>query len=132
MFPPSGLSIGRSHEENYKQEVGVLTIQLSALSVPHANVTRYDYIMTMSGVRVADLKSRLSEHLRKARAGRTVTVLDRSTPIARIVPYEEQSSSVTVRSPLPGAPSLKQVSLPPLRLRRDIVALLLEERQGER
>lgn len=98
-----------------------------------ANVTRYDYIMTMTGVRVADLKSRLSEHLRKVRAGRTVTVLDRSTPIARIVPYEEQSSSLTVRSPLPGAPSLKQVPLPPpLRLRRDIVALLLEERQGER
>lgn len=89
--------------------------------------------MTMTGVRVADLKSRLSEHLRKVRAGRTVTVLDRSTPIARIVPYEEQSSSLTVRSPLPGAPSLKQVPLPPpLRLRRDIVALLLEERQGER
>ena len=87
----------------------------------------------MIGVRVADLKSKLSEHLRKVRGGRTVTVLDRNTPIARIVPYEEQGSSLTVRSPLPGAPSLKQVSLPPpLRFRRDIVTLLLEERQGER
>ena len=87
----------------------------------------------MSRVRVADLKSRLSEHLRKVRAGRSVTVLDRTTPIARIVPYEEQGSSLTVRGPLPGAPSLKQVPIPPpLRVRRDIVALLLEERQGER
>jgi prevent-host-death family protein len=92
-----------------------------------------DYDVTMIGVRVADLKSRLSEHLRRVRAGRTVTVLDRSTPIARIVPYEENGSSLTVRSPLPGAASLKQLSLPPaLKRRSDIVALLLEERQGER
>ncbi|MBA5865140.1 MAG: type II toxin-antitoxin system prevent-host-death family antitoxin [Nitrospira sp. CR1.3] len=89
--------------------------------------------MTMNGVRVADLKSRLSEHLRKVRSGRSVTVLDRNTPIARIVPYEDVASSLTVRRPLPGAKSLRQVSLPPpLRLRRDIVTLLLEERQGER
>ncbi|MBD0316613.1 MAG: type II toxin-antitoxin system prevent-host-death family antitoxin [Nitrospiraceae bacterium] len=87
--------------------------------------------MSMITVRVADLKSRLSEYLRKVRAGRTVTVLDRSTPIARIVPYEEHGQSLTIRSPLPGSPSLREVSLPPpLRFRRDIVALLLEERQG--
>ena len=97
-----------------------------------AFVTIHDYHMTMSRVRVADLKSRLSEHLRKVRAGRSVTVLDRDTPIARIVPYEEQGSSLTVRHPLPGAPSLKRIPLPPpMKLRRDIVELLLEERQGE-
>jgi prevent-host-death family protein len=91
-----------------------------------------DYLIVMIGVRIADLKSRLSEHLRKVRAGRTVTVLDRNTPIARIVPYEGNGGSLTIRAPLPGA-SLQQVRLPPpLRLRRDIVTLLLEERQGER
>ncbi|MCP9448549.1 MAG: type II toxin-antitoxin system prevent-host-death family antitoxin [Nitrospira sp.] len=98
-----------------------------------AFLVTYDYHVTMIGVRVADLKSRLSEHLRKVRAGRSVTVLDRNTPIARIVPYEEEGLSLMVRAPLPGAPSLKQIQLPPpLHLRRDIVALLLEERQGER
>jgi prevent-host-death family protein len=86
---------------------------------------------SMKNVRVADLKKRLSEHLRKARSGRTVTVLNRNTPIARIVPYEDQSSLLTVRNPLPGAPSLKHVPLPTLRLRCDIVTLLLEERQGK-
>lgn len=94
-------------------------------------VTSLDYHMTMAGVRVADLKSRLSEHLRKVRAGRSVTVLDRNTPIARIVPYEE-GASLSVRHPLPGTPPLRQIPLPPpLRLHRDIVALLLEERQNE-
>jgi prevent-host-death family protein len=87
----------------------------------------------MSNVRIADLKSRLSQHLRKVRAGRSITVLDRSTPIARIVPYEEEGASLTIRHPLPGASPLKQIALPPpLKLRRDIVVLLLEERQGER
>jgi prevent-host-death family protein len=93
----------------------------------------HDYHVTMIGVRVADLKSRLSEHLRKVRAGRSVTVLDRNTPIARIVPYEEEGASLTIRHPVPGASSLKQIPLPPpLKLHRDVVALLLEERQGER
>ncbi len=87
----------------------------------------------MSTVRIADLKSRLSEHLRKVRRGRSLTVMDRDTPIARIVPYEENGASLKVRSPLPGAPKLPQVPLPPpLRLRKDIVKLLLEERQTER
>jgi hypothetical protein len=49
------------------------------------------------------------------------------------MPYDEEGASLTIRHPLPEAPSLKQISLPPpLKLRRDIVALLLEERQGER
>jgi len=43
----------------------------------------------MSNVRIADLKARLSEHLRAVRRGRSLTVLDRDTPIARIVPYDE-------------------------------------------
>jgi len=98
-----------------------------------ASLVTHDYHVRMIGVGVADLKSRLSEHLRKVRAGRSVTVFDRNIPIARIVPYEEEGLSLTVRAPLPGAPLLKQIQLPPpLHLRRDIVSLLLEERQGER
>ena len=41
----------------------------------------------MSDVRIADLKARLSEHLRTVRNGGTVTVLDRDTPVARIIPF---------------------------------------------
>lgn len=45
--------------------------------------------------------------------------------------YDEQreDASLTVRHPLPEAPSLNQTSLPPpLKLHRDIVVFLLEER----
>jgi prevent-host-death family protein len=86
----------------------------------------------MKGIQIAELKSRLSKHLRQVRAGRAVTVLDRSTPIARIVPYEDKNASLRVRLPQPGAPSLKDVLMPPpLKLRRDIVELLMDERQGD-
>lgn len=41
----------------------------------------------MSRVGVADLKAHLSQHLRRVRSGRTLTVLDRNTPVAQIIPY---------------------------------------------
>jgi len=98
-----------------------------------AFVTSCDYHVTMADVKIADLKSRLSEYLRKVRGGRTLTVFDRDTPIARIVPYEDNSGSLKVRTAVPGAPRLNRVPLPPpLRLRVDIVKLLMDERQGER
>ena len=96
-------------------------------------VTIRDWIMVMETVRIADLKARLSEHLRKVRRGQTLTVLDRDRAIARIVPYDAERRPLTVRSPRPGAPPLRRVSLPPaLRLKVDVLALLAEERQHQR
>ena len=87
----------------------------------------------MKEVRIADLRSRLREHLRHVRGGRTLTVLDRNTPIAHIVPCADKKGLLSVRAPLPGAPKLHRIPLPPpLRLRTDIVSLLLEEREPER
>jgi prevent-host-death family protein len=87
----------------------------------------------MSTVRIADLKAHLSEHLRKVRAGRSLTILDRDTPIARIVPWDRATNSLKTRPPLPGAPTLQKVKLPPpLQIDVDVVRLLLEERQGDR
>jgi prevent-host-death family protein len=89
--------------------------------------------MTMDTVRIADLKARLSEHLRAVRRGRTLTVLDRDRPIARIIPYDGERRPLSIRSPRPGGPPLYRVALPPaLRLKIDVVDLLAEERQPER
>ena len=98
-----------------------------------AQMTTLGYDVAMNGVRVADLKNRLSEYLRKVRSGRSITVLDRDTPIARLQPYETEGASLKVRPPLPGAPKVSRVELPPpLSVRKDIVTLLLEERRGGR
>ena len=88
--------------------------------------------MAMRPVRIAELKSRLSEYLRLVRKGRSITVLDRETPIARIVPYEPETNGIIVRRPA-GKAAFGRVSLPrPFRTKIDVVDLLLEERQGER
>jgi antitoxin (DNA-binding transcriptional repressor) of toxin-antitoxin stability system len=87
----------------------------------------------MKKVKIAALKARLSEHLRQVRRGETYAVMDRETPIARLVPYGAESESLRVRKPLRRVPSLQDVALPPpLKLDIDAVAVLLEERQGER
>ena len=57
-------------------------------------MTSYGYNSVMTTVRIAELKSRLSEHLRSVRKGRTLTVLDRGTPVARIVPYAAEPIEV--------------------------------------
>ncbi len=87
----------------------------------------------MKPVGIAELKAKLSGYLRAVRRGRTVVVRDRDTPIAQIVPYGGDSTSLMVRHPAPTAPPLHQVPIPPpLKVKVDVVALLLEERRGER
>ena len=86
----------------------------------------------MRKVRIAELKSHLSENLRAVRRGETIAVLDRETPVARIVPVHERGS-LAIRKPTPGAPPPNRVPLPKsLGLEVDVVRLLLEERQGNR
>ena len=84
--------------------------------------------MTKAGV--AELKANLSAYLRRVRDGESVTVMDRDTPVARLVSLEtDQRSGLRVRSARKDLAFLGQ--LPPLRTRAEIVDLLLEER-GER
>jgi prevent-host-death family protein len=87
--------------------------------------------MTTTGI--ADLKARLSHYLRGVRRGGQVVVLDRDTPVALIVPYSPSGRELTIRPPSAGATRPSAVALPPpLNLERDIVDLLLAERQSER
>lgn len=96
-------------------------------------MTIHDDLMVMKTVGVAELKARLSEYLRQVCGGAELTVVNRRTPIARIVPHAGDSVPLAVRRPARGAPAPHLVPLPPaLRLKVDVVALLLEERQGER
>jgi prevent-host-death family protein len=79
----------------------------------------------MSSVRIADLKARLSEHLRAVRRGRILTVLDRDTPIARIVPYDEKEPFRVRRA----TRKPRELTLPPRPDRpTDSLAVLLQDR----
>ncbi|MCP3960449.1 MAG: hypothetical protein GY719_21605 [bacterium] len=95
-------------------------------------MTIHDYHQVMSAVGIAELKAKLSQHLRTVRQGHTVTVMDRDQPIANIVPHQPDES-FRVRKPAPDAPALHDIPLPePLDLDIDIVDLLLAERQIDR
>jgi prevent-host-death family protein len=82
-------------------------------------------------VGVAELKARLSAYLRAARRGEAVTVYDRDTPVARLVPYEGwDQSNLPVRK---ATAALRDVVLPPpLGREIDSLAALAEERQAGR
>lgn len=86
----------------------------------------------MKKVRIAELKSRLSEFLRSVQKGESLTVLDRNTAIAHIVPLTDRTA-LRVRKPASGAPPPNKVPLPgPCKLPVDVLDLLLEERQSHR
>lgn len=86
----------------------------------------------MKQVRIAELKARLSEHLRSVRKGHEITVYDRNEPIARIVPHAHRGMLV-VREPIQNYRTLREVSLPPpVKLDIDPVEILLEDRQSGR
>ena len=86
----------------------------------------------MKQVRIAELKARLSEYLSAVRGGESITVLDRDTPIAQLIPVRERSA-LRVRKPARGTLPLNRVPVPKrAKLSVDVVQLLLEERQGHR
>ena len=81
-------------------------------------------------VKVAELKANLSAYLRAAREGQPVTVCDRDTPVARLVPYEAVGDVLLVRRPVR---DLHDFRLPaPLKRPIDSLEALLAERQPER
>lgn len=79
----------------------------------------------MSEVRIADLKARLSEHLRSVRNGSILTVLDRDTPVARIVPYSAQPLEIRKAKR-----RLRDLKLPPKPAKRtDSLAVVVADRR---
>jgi len=79
----------------------------------------------MSKVGIADLKAHLSQHLRRVRGGRTITVVDRETPVAQIIPYDaERPLEIRRASRKPG--ELRRAA--PLANGTDSLTVLLRDR----
>ena len=81
----------------------------------------------MQTAMVSELKAKLSGYLAQVRRGATITVCDRQTPIARLVPLENDAAGLEVREPtdpgsLPAAPGIT------LRRPIDVAALLRADR----
>ncbi len=79
-------------------------------------------------VKISELKAHLSKYLRHVRRGHTVEVMDRDTPVARVVPYEERPSGLVVR---PAIGRMRDLKIPRGRkIKTDIVALIREDRDA--
>ncbi|HEX9501299.1 MAG TPA: type II toxin-antitoxin system prevent-host-death family antitoxin [Thermoanaerobaculia bacterium] len=79
-------------------------------------------------VKISELKAHLSKYLRHVRRGHTVEIMDRDTPVARVVPYEERPSGLVVR---PAIGRMRDLKIPRGRkIKTDIVALIREDRDA--
>jgi prevent-host-death family protein len=89
----------------------------------------YSHHVVMKNANVSELKAHLSAYLAKVRKGETVIVCDRSTPIARLVPYESDPTGLAILAPSRPRSELRKVR--PVRPRRpvDVVELLREDRE---
>ena len=86
----------------------------------------------MKRVLISDLKAHLSEHLRAVQGGEPLVVMDRKTPIARIVPYSEPIEPVIIRKPKPGAPLVRDLPMPPPIVPKIDVMKYLDEERADR
>ena len=77
--------------------------------------------------KVSELKAKLSSYLAQVRRGATVTVCDRQTPIAQLVPVDRDAGGLEVREPI-DANALPTAQRIKLRKRIDVVALLHSDR----
>ena len=91
--------------------------------------------MVQSEVGIRELKSRLSAYLRHVKAGGTVTITERGTPIGRIVPLAQSTEAQLEALSQTGLVAWSGERLPPLvpvaraKGDRTVADLLLEDRE---
>ncbi|MDQ3660085.1 MAG: type II toxin-antitoxin system prevent-host-death family antitoxin [Actinomycetota bacterium] len=81
----------------------------------------------MRYVKIAELKDRLSEHLRAVEKGDEVIVTDRNRPMVRIVPLTH--SEVRITPPSTSFTAIRSRRRLPAKWKVDSLELLLEERR---
>jgi len=84
----------------------------------------------MKEVKISELKARLGSYLAAVRRGETVVVLDRNTPIARVVPYSDDLDDFRVEEAARPAKDLRKVRGARTRRPVDVVRLLREDRES--
>ena len=97
-------------------------------------MTCHDYHLVMrQRVQIAHLKAKLSAYLRSVRLGGELIVMDRKTPVARLLPYEEGPHRLESRPPLADATPLSELTFPPFPVvLPDVMDFLLEDRESGR
>jgi len=82
----------------------------------------------MKQVMISELRAKLSAYLSEVRKGETVVVCDRKTPVARLIPYTQDTEELGIEEPV--ITDREHAWPKPVRLRKkvDVVRLLREGR----
>ncbi len=83
----------------------------------------------MKRVKIAELKSQLSKHLRAVEAGAEIEVTDRNRPIARIIPVRVGEAPVEIIPARIRLEKIRKRRVKPARWPVEAVELLLEDRR---
>jgi len=96
-----------------------------------ALMTTTSYHVVMKQVGIADLKAHLSGHLKSVKKGEPLLVMDRGTPVARLLPAADPSGGLVTRPPTRDLQAVRRLlkRLPPLDLPVDSLSVLLEDRR---
>jgi len=82
----------------------------------------------MARVSISELKSHLSEHLRRAEGGEVIEVLDRARPIAKVVPMGNAEAALELIPAERSFASVRSVRLPSAALPMSSLEALRQER----
>ncbi|HLG18862.1 MAG TPA: type II toxin-antitoxin system Phd/YefM family antitoxin [Bdellovibrionota bacterium] len=82
----------------------------------------------MKSVRIAEFKSRLSKYLRLVQKGAEIVVMDRETPIAKVVPFGPAYDDFRVIPPKKGFEHIRTLKFEPPSKKTDSLRALLAER----
>src|SRR5437016_14513667 len=93
-----------------------------------AFMTRYSHNEDMKTAKVSELKAKLSAYLSEVRGGGTVIVYDRNTPIARLIPFQEEADDLIIIESSAAPSLLKKIKGVRPKKRVDIDKLLRELR----
>ena len=82
----------------------------------------------MKQATISELKAKLSAYLSEVRKGETVVVCDRKTPVARLIPYTQDTEELGIEEPV--ITDREHTWPKPVQLRKkvDVVRLLREGR----
>ena len=84
-------------------------------------------MMVMSQAKISELKAKLSAYVARVRRGATVTIMDRDTPVAKLVPIDAEPGIVLREAKKPLKP-LAKIAGVKIDGSVDVVALLRADR----
>ncbi len=81
-------------------------------------------------VKISDFKAHLAKYLKQVKKGQEVEILDRGTPVARVVPFSLEETTAAIQAPTKRPEDLGKLKSKVTSFTGEVMDILLEERQS--